>query len=186
MGRKRNLLSVMVVTIVLVAMAGYAYAGEHPEHPAAKAAEHASTMKAPPITKEELAEAIQAYVEEDAMLKGGYFLVYDKEAAKPLALTLKKVHKDRLSSVGHGVYFACADFVTPTGKVYDLDIFMKGPDKNHLSVTEITVHKESGEARYTWYESEGIWKRKSLETGKSVLEHPATKEGSHMEGSKTK
>ncbi len=72
------------------------------------------------------------------------------------------MHKDRLSRVGKEVYFACADFRTPAGKVYDLDIFMKGPAKDRLQVTEIAIHKEQGEPRYTWHEEGGIWKKKPV------------------------
>ena len=89
-------------------------------------------------------------------------MVYDKDADKPLALVLEKVHKNRLSKVGPSVYFACADFKTPEGKVYDLDVFMNGWDKHHIKVSEITVHKESGKERYTWYEEDGLWKKKPL------------------------
>ena len=119
--------------------------------------------------------------------------MYDKTAGEPLVLTLLKVHKERLATVGEGVYFACADFVTPTGKIYDLDIFMQGPDKDHLAVTEISVHKEAGKARYTWYEKGGIWSKKSVahmegSASKHHMapegEHPA--EGSGMKSSETK
>ena len=125
-----------------------------------KKGEHPQESKA--LNKIELAEAVEAYVNRNAALKGGYFLVYDKHIQQALVLTLDKVHKDRLSRVGDNVYFACADFKTPEGKVYDLDIFMKGPDKDHLEVTDIGVHKEDGSARYTWYEQKGIWKKKPV------------------------
>ena len=92
-------------------------------------------------------------------------MVYDTVADEALVLTLKKVHKDRLSQVGPKVYFACADFKTPQDKVYDLDIFMKGTDKDRLQVTEITVHKEDNKARYTWFETGGVWKKKPVAVG---------------------
>ena len=147
---------IALVAAGLLGSASLLCAGEHPEeHPA----EHPSEETASALTKEDLGEAIAAYVERDADLKGGFFLVYDAAAGKPLVLTLKKVHKDRLSQVGDQVYFACADFETPEGKVYDLDVFMQGPDKDRLEVTEVAVHKESGTARYTWLEEDGLWKK---------------------------
>jgi len=36
---------------------------------------------------------------------------------------------------------------------------MKETDSG-LEVTQQTLHKVDGEPRYTWYEEEGIWKRK--------------------------
>ena len=185
----KNVLRSVAVTVAILAVAGWSYAAEHPEkkkgehreHPGTHDAEHpeesGSGTKAV-LTKEALAEAVSAYVKKEASLKGGYFLVYDKKAGKPLALSLKKVHKERLSAIGDGVYFACADFETPEGKVYDLDIFMKGHDRGHLKVTEISVHKEAGIERYSWFEQDGIWKKKHGEGS-------ASKESS-MGGSGTK
>jgi len=151
--RNRSGWRTAVLLVAVLAIAGWSYAAEHP-------AEHPTEAAAPGITKDQLADAIRKYVKKDSKLKGGYFVVYDKKAQMPLALTLKKVHKDRLSTIGEGVYFVCADFETPAGKVYDLDIFMKGPDKDHLAVTKVLVHKEAGVERYTWYEEGGIWKKK--------------------------
>lgn len=125
-------------------------AGEHPE-------EHPQEQK--PVSAETLAEAISAYIQNDSALKGGYFSIYDAAAGKPLLLTLDRVHRDRLSRVAEGLYFACSDFKTPEGKTYDLDFFMRNTDRG-LQVTEITIHKEEGKARYNWVEEDGVWKRR--------------------------
>ncbi len=87
----------------------------------------------------------------DSELKGGYFLVYDDKADKPLRLRLDKVHRERLSKIDDGLYFVCADFKTPEGTVYDLDFWMTGTSKEDLSLSDtIAVHKENGERRYYW------------------------------------
>ena len=128
-------------------------AAEHPaEHPQAE-----STG----MTKETIAKAVGDYVQKETNLKGGYFLVYDQVANKPLVLALDRVHKDRLSKVSEGVYFACADFKTPENRVYDRDIFMKQTESG-FEVTEISIHKEEGKARYNWVEKGGIWTKKGL------------------------
>ncbi len=142
---------------------GNTLAQEHPtEHPKAKP--EAKKTEAS-LTMADLSKAIKEYVAQDAKLKGGFYLVYDPVAKKTLELTLDKVHEDRLSKVSDGVYFACADFKASDGKVYDLDIFMKG-DKSKLDVNEVTVHKVDGDPRYGWMETNGIWKRKAVESGK--------------------
>ncbi len=174
----------LVLCCILAASAhlSQVWGAEHPaEHPSGGTKQSGSSKKQSALSKEDMAWAIEAYVKKETALKGGYFLVYDKVAKKPLVLALDRVHKDRLSRVGAGVYFACADFRTPEGKVYDLDVFMKGPDKKHMKVTEISVHKEDGKARYTWYEKRGIWKKKhagsakkeSASSGNKAAEHPA-------------
>jgi len=140
---------------------GKGLAQEHPtEHPKAKP--EAKKAEAT-LTMADLSKAIKGYVAQDAKLKGGFYLVYDPVAKKSLELTLDKVHEDRLSKVSDGVYFACADFKASDGKVYDLDIFMKG-DKSKLDVNEVTVHKVDGSPRYGWVEENGVWKRTSGET----------------------
>lgn len=151
--------ALVVFVIALLGLWSSAYAQEHPEHPAEHQAEHPTSEKAA-MTKEGLAVAIEKYVNEDAALKGGYFLFFDTKESKALALKLDKVHKERLSQLSDGIYFACADFMSMDGVMYDLDIFMKGPSVDDLTVTEITVHKLDGKARYVWVKEGDFWKRK--------------------------
>ena len=155
---RKNIFTGIVILVFMFAMgAGYSYdeelPQEHPEHP---------TEKKVDINKEAIAEAIAEYIERDSELRGGYFLVYDKKAKATLTLKLVRVHKDKLSMIEKDVYFACADFKTSKGKIYDLDIFMKGAEKDNLKVTEISIHKEAGKPRYTWHEEGGVWKKKPV------------------------
>ncbi len=133
---------------------------EHPE----------GAQKQTGITKDELADAIESYVKKESETHEGYFVVFDKEAGEELKLTLDKVHRKRLSKVGEELYFACADFKTPEGKIYDLDVFMTGTNKDNLTFSKFMVHKETGKERYTWYEEGGIWKTKPV--GTTIEEHP--------------
>lgn len=147
-----NIPAIIVFAAMLALFAGTREvpAQEHPhEHPTSKKAE---------LTKESLAEAIASYIEDDSELKGGFFLVYDKEQGKALALKLDKVHEDRLATLGNGNYFACADFNGTDGSVYDLDVFMK-EKRGDLKVYDISVHKKDGEARYGWVEKDGVWSK---------------------------
>ena len=145
-----------VVTLVLFVLGTNVLAQEHPEHPKDKKAEQAESAEK--LTLDELEDAITRYIEHDAKLKGGYFLVYDAEEKKPLVLQLEKVHKDRLSSLGGGVYFACTDMKSSGGPVYDLDFFMKRSE-NGIETTEVAIHKKAGKPRYGWSEQDGVWKK---------------------------
>ena len=129
----------------------YTYSGEHPEHP-----EH-PTKKAPSVDAQAVGKAVADFIINDASLKGGKFLVFDASSSEVLQLNLLKIHMDRLTGIGNDTYFACADFQASNGKVYDLDIFMKGKSADELGVTEIIVHKEDGVARYGWREEDGTW-----------------------------
>lgn len=157
--------SALAWTVLILLLMGSISCQNH-EHPA----EHPSdSRKDTGVTKDQLADAIEAYVEKKAVAHGGYFVVKDDKTGKELKLSLEKVHRKRLSKVGKDTYFACADFGIPEGKIYDLDVFMKGLDKDHLTFSEFMVHKEAGKERYTWYEQGGIWKRKPVGAG---VEHP--------------
>ncbi len=150
---------VMVLTLAVgvVFAAGKVMAQEHPtEHPKAKQQPKKTEAS---LTMADLSKAIKEYVAQDAKLKGGFYLVYDPVAKKTLELSLDKVHEERLSKVADRVYFACADFKASDGKLYDLDIFMKG-DQSKLEVNEVSVHKVDGTPRYGWAEEEGVWKKK--------------------------
>tara|TARA_B100000315_G_scaffold202592_1_gene195338 strand:+ start:138 stop:611 length:474 start_codon:yes stop_codon:yes gene_type:complete len=154
---KNKILFMVVVFSVVSAQ------GEHPT--GAKKAEHPSASITPQIvqgekiTMQNLARAIESFVEADINLRGA-FLVIDPRTNDVLKLNLEKVHKERLSHVGDNVYFACADFNADDGTVYDLDIFLQGNNTDNLSVTEISVHKEDGIARYGWQEQNGRWVKK--------------------------
>ena len=160
-------LLVVITTVALALLSGPAiYAQEHPtEHPTKakkvkKAqAEKPTEAKAGAVTVDQMAHAITHFIDSDSELKGGFFLCYDASAKKALQLTLDKVHKERLSQVGDNLFFACSDFKSASGKMYDLDFFMESKD-GELAVTEIMIHKEDGKARYSWVEKDGVWNRK--------------------------
>ena len=160
----------MLVVVAAVALGLFSapviFAQEHPtEHPTKakkvkKAqAEKPTKAKAGAVTIDQMSQAITDFISSDAKLKGGFFLCYDASAKKTLQLTLDKVHKERLSQVGDNLYFACSDFKSASGKMYDLDFFMESKD-GKLAVTEIMIHKEDGKARYSWFEKDGVWDRK--------------------------
>ena len=154
--KKEILLTVCIFSIVSAQ-------GEHPT--GSKKAEHPTATITPQIaqgekiTLQNLARAIESFVEADINLRGA-FLVIDPSTNEVLKLNLEKVHKERLSYVGDDIYFACADFNADDGKIYDLDIFLRGTNTDELTVTEITVHKEDRQARYGWLEQDGIWIKK--------------------------
>ena len=133
--------------------------GEHPTGTKKATASITPKVQGEKITLQNLARAIESFVEADIILRGA-FLVIDPNTDEVLKLNLEKVHKERLSHVGDDVYFACADFNADNGKVYDLDIFLHGKNTDNLTVTEISVHKEDGNARYGWLEQDGVWVKK--------------------------
>jgi hypothetical protein len=102
------------------------------EHPSKEAATGG-------LTRDELADAIESYVAQEAASHGGYFTVFDETVGKELKLKLDKVHRQRLSRVGEDLYFSCADFKTDGGKIYDLDVFMQGSEKADLTFTEFMI-----------------------------------------------
>jgi len=147
-----------ITAVALLVLGTSALAQEHPEQPKQdeKQAEQPKAEKK--MTLDELADAITLYIEQDTKLKGGYFMVYDAAEKKPLVLTLDKVHRERLSGLGGGVYFACTDMKSDGGVIYDLDFFMK-QTANGIETTEVSVHKKAGKPRYGWKEENGVWKK---------------------------
>ncbi len=130
---------------------------KHPEHPKK---EHPTDKKQAGMTKTDLAAAIRTWVEKESAANGGWLKVEDPIEHKTLDLKLEKVHDERLSQVGPNLYFACADFLEKNGTKYDIDVFMQGKNKDDLKETEVSVHKVNGKERYTWFEEDGIWKKK--------------------------
>jgi hypothetical protein len=130
---------------------------KHPEHPKK---EHPTDKKQAGVDKADLAAAIRTWTETESARNGGWLKVDDPVQHKTLDLKLEKVHDDRLSQIGPNTYFACADFIEKDGTKYDIDVFMEGKAKDDLKETEVSVHKVNGKERYTWFEENGIWKKK--------------------------
>ncbi len=130
------------------------FAGEHPEdHPAGEQSKVTTTI---------IAEAIDLHVKNESKKNGGYFAVEDEKAKKTLSLKLDKIHRERLSSIDKGLYFACVDFTNKDGRTYDIDFFLKDAGGN-LKVTETNVHKEDGKARYNWEKKGAFWVKRPVE-----------------------
>jgi len=166
MYRKTRVLTCLLTIAGVLMFGAVAFAQEHPakqdakkEHPANSEHPKAAVM---PVTNEMMAEAITGYITKDTALKGGYFCCYDGKAKMPLALTLDKVHQDKLAKVSDGLYFACCDFKAADGKMYDLDFFMKSTPMG-LMVSEVAVHKEAGKPRYGWVEKDGVWSKLAMQ-----------------------
>jgi hypothetical protein len=119
---------------------------EHPEHPK-------SEKK---VSLEEIDKAIRAHIEEGAKASGGKFSVVDDVEKKTWRLELVRVHKDRLQALADGRYFACVDLKADDGTMVDVDFFLKKQD-DKLAVTDTSVHKINGKARYNYEEKNGVW-----------------------------
>jgi hypothetical protein len=154
-----------VVSIALACISIKCYCAEHPEHPTGK-------QKPAGLTKDQLADAIEAYIKKEAAANNGNFPITDEKSGEKLQLTLERVHRERLARVGDDKYFACVDFKNTKGTIYDVDFFMKGTSKENLTFSEFMIHKVDGKARYTWHEENGVWKRKPVESAEQPKEKP--------------
>ncbi len=146
--------TILTTLALLFGLGTSVLAQEHPEHPKSGQKEHPGKE----MTLDTLSEAITAYIQNDAKLKGGAFLILDPQTKGVLQLTLVQVHKERLASLGNGVYFACTDMKATDGTVYDLDFFMKQGEKG-IETTEVAIHKQAGKPRYNWKEENGTWSK---------------------------
>ena len=154
----KSLLCFALVTITASVMAGAEHPSEHPakksEHP--EHPEH-PTAKKQPITKADISAGIQAHI-NDRVKEGMGKYRMDYEGSE-LALTLVKVHEDKLAHLETGSYFACTDLEGDDGNTYDVDFFLVG-EPGSMAVTEASVHKINGKPLYQWMQSDdGNWMR---------------------------
>jgi len=121
---------------------------EHPGKPVERPAEHPGR----PITAEVVKKSIQDYVEAQAKMNRGVFLVNDDKLNKAWRLKMVKIHDPvrMFEREGKTIYFACVDFESADSKdILDIDLWMV-PQKDKLEVIEIRVHKVNGVPRYTF------------------------------------
>lgn len=140
------------LSAALPAVSALAQQKEHPkEHPQNPPSEKK-------VSTDDIDAAIRAHIEEKAKASGGRFEVRDDVLSKTWSLELVRVHKDKLQALADGRYFACVDFKAPDATMVDVDFFLK-KDGDKLAVTETTVHKIDGKARYNYEEKNGVWER---------------------------
>ena len=142
--------SVIAFTATL-AVCGWAFAQEHPEHPKAKEQpkqEHAYSM-------DELEQAIVSEI-TNASDSNGVYKLEDKDANKTWNLKLDHVHRERLAKLDSKTYFACTDFKSDDNHVVDVDFFMKDNGEK-LVMSDVALHKVDGKPRYNWKEKDGYW-----------------------------
>jgi hypothetical protein len=118
--------------------------------------EHPELAHLTQVSTDFLAQSITDYVQAEAARQGGVFTVNDPEQRTSLGLTLMTVHREGLSKLADGRYFACADFKGADGHTYDVDAFMR-VESTGLVPTDVIVHKQDGKARFNWAEQSGIW-----------------------------
>ena len=143
---------IVILLLTAVCAAGFAFAQEHPEHPTDK------KVAKKGYTVDDLDKAIRAAIA--AKETNGIYQL--KDGDKTWDLKLDKVHRERLARVDENTYFACTDFKSADDHTVDVDFFMKD-DGGKLVMTDATLHKVDGKARYNWKEKDGYWMRVPVE-----------------------
>ena len=149
----KRLLSFAIVLAVTALFSTPALAQEKKEHPK-EHPEHPKSEKK--VSTDDIDKSIREHIEKAA--KAGSFSVKDDVLNKTWELELVRVHKDKLQALADGRYFACVDFKAADGTMVDVDFFLK-KDGDALAVTDTTVHKINGKARYNYQEKDGVWVR---------------------------
>jgi hypothetical protein len=154
------------LVLLIPFLGGCSHGGDAADHPGPGGTDHPSAAPSPGassdsgLSRQALAQAVRNYVDARAAKNHGYFEVYDPVARKQLHLSLVRVMNNHLSALGNGVYFACADFRSRTGRLYDIDVFMKQTPSG-LQAQDVAVHKVNGQPRYYWIENHGRWTKRS-------------------------
>ncbi len=99
-------------------------------------------------TAEEIRSAIRTYIEEQSRITETLD-IFDPDTGGILNLSLENVH-ERVGKTGD-YYYSCADLKEKnTSKMYDLDFDVESAADGSLKVVDVRIHKEEGEARYTY------------------------------------
>jgi len=129
---------------------------EKKEHPKEHPAEHPKSENK--LSTEDIDKAIRGHIEKISAAANGRFPVKDDVLKKTWDLKLVRVHNDKLQALADGRYFACVDFEASDATMVDVDFFLK-KEGDGLAVTDTTVHKINGKARYGYQEKDGVWVR---------------------------
>ena len=149
MNLRRSLL-VLAAVIGLAAGARIVAAQEHPKE------EHPKGTKA--VSKSTLEKSIKDQIAEKSKANGGKFAVDDAVLKKTWQLELVRVHTEKLTQLDEKTYFACVDFKADDGTPVDVDFYMKD-DGGKLTLSDTTVHKVNGKARFNYEKKGNYWER---------------------------
>ncbi len=116
----------------------------------------------PALASDDIAAAVNMYVNAAAGNDGEYFVVFDENKHKEVRLKPGTGDCKMVGKVADNMYFACAEFLSADGDTYDLDIFVTGKNKNDLMFAELMIHSVNGRKRFEWYTDDGLWKRKPV------------------------
>ncbi len=134
---------------------------EHPEHPAEES-DQTQVQPQREVGLADISDGIKKHIAElsSQSSDGMFHADYD---GTDLALTLVKVHDEKLAVLGSGAYFACTDLKATDGSIYDLDFFLTG-EAGNMKVTETAVHKDNGTPLYGWKQrDDGVWIKSPLQ-----------------------
>jgi hypothetical protein len=185
------LVSLSMFAMAPIALAGE-HPSEHPkEHPKAAPkseakAEEKSSEKAKDKTKgkkekgtkesdaakdkgaslwnrEKVEQDLVSFINGQSSKSGGKYTVSDELAKTTRAMSLAKIHSDKIMQMEDGTSFVCADFKDANGETVDLDFFMKPTEGGAVDeVTRVQIHKVNGKERYTYFLQNGQWLQKTL------------------------
>jgi len=106
---------VVIMLGCLMALGAQEHPGKPAEHPG-KPVEHPGKPAAK-VTAEDIRKGIQAYINKDTQLKGGYFLIWDDQAKRPRVLQLVRVH-EKLNKLTAAEYERLFKTKAPASEVY--------------------------------------------------------------------
>ncbi len=136
----------VLFVLLFVLFGGILSAEEHPgDHPGEEWVE-----------KDQVKQTIKDYIEGDARLKGGYFLLWDDKERRTLRLKFSKFHKKVRYIKDEGAYFMCTDFISlDDRRLIDVDFWLKPAEDGTLRITTIKIHKVNNVPRFI-YEKDRI------------------------------
>lgn len=172
----RKLIYALFILATSIYFSRVSVAGEHPgEHPGkpakseqpakateqpAKAAEHPGKTaehhgKETVLSADSIIKGIKEHIDEVVSKNNGYLPIIDTQDGKALRLKLVRVHEDRVSHIKKDdAYFACTDFKTDDGAMYDIDFWMKKGTEGELKVYQTKIHKKDGNPRFVYQDDE--------------------------------
>lgn len=100
----------------------------------------------PQASKEEDRPLRAAIASElDSSIRGGKLQILDTRSGEVRALTFVSLH-DAVHRTGDGSAYACADFKDDSGRLYDVDVYVRAEDGGYR-LNELVLHKAEGKDR---------------------------------------
>jgi hypothetical protein len=112
------------------------------------------------VTSKSLAQALTSHVQQDVIIKGGFFIIEDDKTHELVKLKADKLDDgNHLHQLGKNSFLSWGEFSSAAGDHYLLDFYFEWHDGHWRANGPLSIYSKNKVKRYDWDETGPMLKR---------------------------